>query len=75
MSYGCVSAEEFVSIWQESSSAKEAAQRMGDGISYDAVRARASFYRRRGIPLKRFAPKVPKHLDVAALTSRARKPA
>lgn len=46
------SAEEFVRIWQEASSVEEVANRLG--IEEGSARARATLYRRRGIPLKKY---------------------
>lgn len=47
-----VGPKEFIIIWQNSSSAKQAAEITG--LSYDAVRARAREYRKMGIPIKKF---------------------
>ena len=45
-----LSPTEFVEIWQSSSSAREAAERLG--ISRGAARFRAVYLRKKGIPLK-----------------------
>lgn len=47
-----VSAKRFVEVWQESKSAKAAAEKLGLPRIYTCVRA--SQYRKMGVPLKRF---------------------
>lgn len=45
--------KEFVKAWQSSSSAKEVAKKLGMHIK--TVRSRVTFYRRKGVPLKKMA--------------------
>ena len=60
-----VSAEEFVRIWQTSTSVKEVCEKTGNTES--SVRARADKYKNeKGIPLKRFANKT-RTIEVEAL--------
>ena len=44
--------EEFVKVWQEAESMKEAAEKLG--MSKSAASNRASYYRKRGVNLKSF---------------------
>jgi len=48
-----VSAEEFVRKWQTSRSAGEVAEKTGMDVR--AARQRAALYRKKGVPLQRFA--------------------
>ena len=55
--------EDFVRIWQKSKNLAEVAQRVG--VDCHCVSVRASQYRRKGIPLKRFKENL--RVDVTAL--------
>ena len=62
-------AEEFVSVWQSSSSLIEVSKRLG--LSKLTLSVRATRYRNAGIPLKKFIVQDNKCLDVAGLTKLA----
>jgi hypothetical protein len=62
--YG-VSAERFVEVWTESTTASEVAAKLG--MPRPIVLARACGYRRAGVFLKKLEPKVPGRVDVAKL--------
>lgn len=67
-----LSAEEFIKAWQTSKNLKEVVEKTN--ASRDALRNRASLYRKRGVPLRRFkrGKRGPK-LDVKELTNFALK--
>lgn len=60
-----VTAVEFSRVWNDSSSAKEAASRLG--LSAAAASERACRYRRKGINLKRFKSTGRPRIDAAAV--------
>ncbi len=61
-----VGIEEFIKIWQESESVKDAATKLG--ISYNGAYSRAKFYRGKGIKLKKHDVAYNKY-DLAALNA------
>lgn len=63
-------AEEFITIWQKADSPEEVMEKTG--LSYNRVTAKAVYYRRRGIPLKKFRSG-PKGLDIDYLADLARR--
>lgn len=65
-----VSPADFVKAWQRASCPGDVAQALG--LTYGAVRTRATHYRKAGVPLQSFRA-VP--LDVDALTKIARRSA
>jgi transposase len=60
-----VSPETFVSVWQQGKSAAEVAKKLG--LKLAAATQRAGYYRRKGVPLKRFGGRTAR-LDVTALS-------
>lgn len=67
-----VSPERFVEVWQRADSVEDAARQLG--VTEGAARARASAYRKRGIPLVRKYRRGPvASLDIAALAKLAQK--
>lgn len=60
-----VSAEQFITAWRSSETAREVAAKVG--LPLPIVYARVSFYRRRGVRLLPLRRTHPKTLDVAAL--------
>lgn len=66
-----ISPEDFVSVWQTSATAQEAADRLtaiaGKPVPKDICLSRASVYRKRGINLKKMPRKNPRALKVDAL--------
>lgn len=64
-----VSAEDFVRVWQTSSSTAEVASRTG--MTRQAVTVRAHSYRQKGVKLKRFPPPGSRSVNVAMLNALA----
>ncbi len=64
-----VSPEAFVRAWQSSKTVDEVAQKTG--LDLRAARQRASIYRKKGVPLQRFAGGRFSKPDWAALTALA----
>ena len=62
-------AKKFIQVWQTSSSTAEAAQRLN--MKKTAVASRASQYRRKGIPLKKY-DRGATALDIPSLADYAR---
>jgi hypothetical protein len=60
-----VSAEQFITVWQTSDTAQEAAERLK--MPKDIAHARASMYRKAGVRLKRMPRRGQGGLNVAAL--------
>lgn len=65
MDYSTILAEQFVEIWQTSKSVKDVADKLNRKISN--VCLRASSYRRKGVPLKKFRYQPPGQLDYEKL--------
>ncbi len=64
-----VTPEDFIRIWQTSNSTKEVSEKVG--IDRSAVRVRVDFYRKRGIPLKKYK-NARESLNIEALTKLAK---
>lgn len=58
--------EEFVTAWETSATAEQAAAKLG--LTVNAVRSRAQHYRKQGVPLKTFR-RGTRPLDVEGLTA------